>query len=69
MAMNILEIRKMKAQKKKQAPTFHVKEFEVDNKHKLQLNVNYGEFPGPWVVITFNDAAWGIGYLPEDRRS
>lgn len=68
MSTNILEIRRRRALRTQKAPTFHVREMEVDNPHKLQLNVNYGNAPGPWLVITMNDKAWAIGYLPPEEK-
>jgi hypothetical protein len=69
MATNVIKINQRKVLVKEPAPTFHLKTEDVRNEHKAQVFLDYGSEPGPWVRIGINDTAYGIGYLPEEKKN
>ncbi len=64
---NSIEIKRRRALQTEPAPTFHIKEIEIQNSHQFQVFIDFGKAPGPWLVFGFNNKAWGLGYLPKER--
>ena len=40
----------------------------VPNRHDIQLALDFGNEAGPWVVVTVNETAYCLGYLPKGAR-
>jgi len=40
----------------------------VKNRHKLQLFVDYGVNPGPWLAVGVQSTAYAVGWLPKGKR-
>jgi hypothetical protein len=68
MAKELVTINTEKALTNKRAPQFQVAVKNIPNPHKAQLFLDYGETPGPWVVIGIGNTAYGFGYLPPKKK-
>ena len=66
MAKNsVVAINQEKTLSKEASPPFQVNVEDVVNPHKFQIFLDYGESPGPWVTLGFNNTAYSIGYVPD----
>jgi hypothetical protein len=53
---------------KPKEPSFQVDIRPVKNTHDVQLFVDAGMSPGPWVRVGFNDTSYAAGWLPKQRK-
>lgn len=68
MAKDLITINSDKTLASKKAPQFQVAVKEISNPHKAQFFIDYGEAPGPWLVVGINGTAYGFGYLPAQKK-
>ena len=67
-AANVVSIVREKVLAKSKAPTFQVSVKNTTNPHKAQIFLDYGNTPGPWVSIGFNETVYSVGYLPKKKK-
>ena len=63
----VVAINQGKSLVKEESPPFQVNVGDVVNPHKFQLFLDYGDSPGPWITIGFNNTAYSIGYVPDSE--
>jgi hypothetical protein len=68
MAHEIVKVHSAKALVQKKQPSFQVAVRHIPNQHKAQFFIDYGNNPGPWLLIAFNNTAYGFGYLPKKKK-
>lgn len=50
----------------KESHEFVFKTKTVPCTHAVQLTVDFGIEPGPWIVVGLNETAFCLGYLPRN---